>query len=600
MKLTKLVIKNFLSVKEATLYLGDKGLVSIEGINKDATGSDSNGSGKSSIINAILWCCYGSYGKDGASDDVVNSLSKQDCSVQTEWREDSRCYDIIRYRKHKRHNNSIVVQLDGKDITKAGATAVQAQINEILGGNETIFRAQCFAQQENPIDIPAMTDSKLKALLEDCLPLDNLAPLYRKATENVTTQMGVVSKLKDERDLKTWQIDRNKEDLKEALDLRIKWTKENDTKEARLNEQIKYKNVARGIALGLSNKRGLEAEIADVEFRISSIGPSDYLTDSYKHNEAAKRVAEIREQIDNPPNKCTKCGQEVEDESELVARLVVEHGKADKLLTELRDKAKVSSYNHVQKKTLERELQELQKQVTECNRNADAADRLESEISLLEAQKVAVGINPHNETVTRLRGYLKAAIEGHKSYQEKLTEAEARLEVLKAVQLTYSPKGLRYHILEKVAPKLTADTNRYLQVLTDGSIEAVWSTVTRTASGDFKEKFSIEARMEGRTNFGLLSGGEKRKVRLACFFALQDLIASQATKNIELWVGDEIDVALDSAGMERLMGVLAEKTKSKSTILVISHNEMREWIPNYATVTRKDGVSTITGYLNVD
>jgi DNA repair exonuclease SbcCD ATPase subunit len=599
-KLSKLVIQNFLSVQNATLYLADKGLVSIEGINEDATGSDSNGCGKSTIINAILWCNYGSYGKDGGVDDVVNSKAGKGCFVLSEWREDSRVYLISRYRSHPKYKHSVKVELNGMDITKAGAKAVQQQINEILGANETVFRASCFAQQENPLDIPALTDSKLKELLENVLPIEDLSALHKRATEEVVQQEKLVDKYKQELDLKTWQIDHNKQELKEALAARMKHIDEVDAKNAEIDKQIKFKNVARGIALGFSNKHDLERELHDLINEETEIGDSDYMFASYKHNEYEKLVDALKYQLDHPVNTCAECGQETEDLEKVKARIKYKLFEAEEERDKLRDKAKVVSHNYARRNHIKTKISAIEKQLIECDRNKEAADRLEAEISLLQGQKTTAGENPHTATVTRLRGFLKDAIAGHKDYTAKLKEASERLELLKAVQLAYSPKGLRYHILEKVAPQLTTATNKYLSTLTDGAIQAVWSTVSKTASGDYKEKFSIEAKMEGRSSFALLSGGEKRKVRLACFFALQDLIASQASKHIELWCGDEIDVALDPAGMERLMGLLAEKAETKSTILVISHNKMREWIPNYATVTRKDGISTITGYLNVD
>jgi DNA repair exonuclease SbcCD ATPase subunit len=598
MKLTKLVIQNFLSIQNATLYLADKGLVSIEGVNEDATGSDSNGCGKSSIINSILWCVYGSCGKETTADSVVNSKANKDCSVESEWRHDDTVVIIRRYRNHTRFKNAVRVIYNGSDITKAGSVAVQQQINEIMGADEMIFRASCFAQQENPLDIPAMTDTKLKALLEDCLPFDDLAPAFKKASEQVVTQKVLVDKLKREIELKVWQIDHCKKELKTTLDLRFNYAKKVEEGNVKIDKEIKLKNIARGVALSMSNEGTLLKDIEDLEFRIDAIGYSDHILASYKHNEAEKHVDALKYQLNHPVNTCKECGQEVEDLAKVRERIQDKLVRAEADRDELRDKAKVAAYNHKQKSILELELKRREHDLTEVNRNKEAADRLEAEIRLLEGQKRPLGTNPHQATVERFRGNLKAAISGKESYENDLKKEQERLEILEAVQHTYSPKGLRYHMLESVAPRLTADTNKYLNILTDGAIQAVWSTVSKLGSGEFKEKFSIEAIMEGRSNFGLLSGGEKRKVRLACFFALQDLIASQATKDIQLWCGDEIDVALDGAGMERLMGILAEKTKTKSTILVISHNEMREWIPNYATVTRKDGVSTITGYLN--
>lgn len=598
MRLNKLIIQNFLSIHQATLKLANKGLVSIEGNNLDNTGSDSNGAGKSSIINAILWCLYGEYGKDEAADDVVNSRTGKDCFVQSEWQEDSLVYNITRYRKHSKHKNSIRISLNGKDITKAGAQAVQEQINQIIGANEMVFRASCFAQQENPVDIPAMSDKQLKELLEVVLPIEDLTDLHKKAMDNAFFARAKVEDLEiDVREV-SYRIEHYKRELKEALDARFAYAGKIEKQTIELDEKIKLKKLARGVALVMADKGTLETDIEGLKFRLDTLGYTDMHIASYKHNEAEKLVDAYKWQLENPVNTCSKCGQEVEDLEKVKTRIKSNLDEAEEQRDRLRDEAKTASYNHRIKTGLESEIKQLEHDLLEANRNREAADRLEAEIRLLEGHKAPLATNPHQATVERLKAVLKAAIEDKESAESDLKVAQEKSELAKAVQLTFSPKGLRYHILERAAPRLTADTNRYLGPLTEGAITAVWSTVSKTAAGDYREKFSIEAKMDNRKKFGLLSGGEKRKVRLACFFALQDLIASQATKSIELWCCDEIDVAVDGAGLERLMGVLDEKVKTKKTILVISHNELRDWIPNQALVTRKNGISTITGYLN--
>ena len=102
---------------------------------------------------------------------------------------------------------------------------------------------------------------------------------------------------------------------------------------------------------------------------------------------------------------------------------------------------------------------------------------------------------------------------------------------------------------------------------------------------------------KGAKSFKGLSGGEKRKVRLATMLALQDLVASRAVKPVDLWIGDEIDDALDPAGLERLMGVLERKARERGTVLVVSHAELRDWIDQVVTVTKRGGLSTIEGAL---
>ena len=107
-------------------------------------------------------------------------------------------------------------------------------------------------------------------------------------------------------------------------------------------------------------------------------------------------------------------------------------------------------------------------------------------------------------------------------------------------------------------------------------------------------KFNISVTKTGSSkSFQTLSGGEKRKVRIACSLALQDLVASRASKNIELFIGDEIDDALDTAGLERLMGILEAKARERGTVMIISHKEMKSWFRETITVEVKEGRSYV-------
>ena len=160
----------------------------------------------------------------------------------------------------------------------------------------------------------------------------------------------------------------------------------------------------------------------------------------------------------------------------------------------------------------------------------------------------------------------------------------------------FGPAGVRAHILDTVTPFLNEKTSEYLGALADGNINATWSTLAKTAKGELKEKFNIEVvNDKGAESFAGLSGGEKRKVRIASAMALQDMVASRAEKPINLFIADEVDHALDDAGLERLMGVLEKKAKDRGTVIVISHNSLSDWIDNVITVKKAGGISTVSG-----
>jgi len=176
----------------------------------------------------------------------------------------------------------------------------------------------------------------------------------------------------------------------------------------------------------------------------------------------------------------------------------------------------------------------------------------------------------------------------------ELDAAEEKVEDATIVAELFSPKGMRGEVLDSVTPFLNARTAQYLGTLSDGSITAEWKTVGETGKGELREKFHIAVtNSHGADVFEGLSGGEQRKVRISTAMALQDLVASRADRPIKLFIADEADDALDVSGLERLMTILDEKARHVGTVLVISHNDLGDWISNSVSVVKSGGKSHI-------
>ncbi|MEZ6841391.1 AAA family ATPase [Acinetobacter baumannii] len=79
MEFLTLKINNFLTIGEARLDLANRGLLLVQGENKDNSSADSNGSGKSSIVDALCWCLYGTTARDVTGDLVINKTAKRMC-----------------------------------------------------------------------------------------------------------------------------------------------------------------------------------------------------------------------------------------------------------------------------------------------------------------------------------------------------------------------------------------------------------------------------------------------------------------------------------------------------------------------------------------
>ncbi|CAK7240530.1 MAG: hypothetical protein STHCBS139747_001972 [Sporothrix thermara] len=129
---TKLTITNFLGVQNTISidYRKDlqRGLTFLVG---------DNGSGKSTIIEAMVWCQFGRCIRGGlAVNDVVNDKSGKNCSVKLEF---ANGYTIERFRKHKVYKNRVIVAFRGEPqhhLEHPDMRTTQAAINELLVHSE--------------------------------------------------------------------------------------------------------------------------------------------------------------------------------------------------------------------------------------------------------------------------------------------------------------------------------------------------------------------------------------------------------------------------------------------------------------------------------
>lgn len=614
MRLLSLKINNFLSFHEASINFRNKGLVAVQGYNLDGNGADSNGSGKTTLGLAIEWCNWGETAKQISADDVVNAKYKKNCYVQCHWLDETTDieYRITRYRKHSQFGNGLTVEKklpddDWQDDTKGTPKLTQPYIDNILGMDINVFRAACFATGASGVDIPAMTDANLKKLLESALPVAKVAPIFEKYNKQYLDKLKTVSESKNKLDLINTEINVYNEYIEEKNKRREELLIEIEEKKQKYLSHI---DALKDQVAVLKSKSKDESKFEEVRGKIREARNSIDTSALTKHQASKEHlrkeinslVSQVKSEMSGVNDECFTCGQKIDNtaKQKIIDNLniLLASKKEEYRLLEEKD----VSFQDTQKKLIELEekfvkVGQLEK---ENRRILENIKELETKIkySTLDCEKLPEIIKAHDPSMQHDREKLLEAQQRAIAAKDKLSSDEDDLSVLEAITEALGPKGFRYYLLEQITPILNDRTNHYLTMLTDGAIGAYWSTIERTKSGEFKEKFSIKVNMNGRSNYGSLSAGQQRKVKLSCFLALQDAIAAQAEKSCSLFIADEIDHALDKSGIERLMTLLEEKAKSKETILVISHNDLGDYISNVAKVTMREDISEISGVLN--
>lgn len=645
----KLFINNFLVIGDAEVDLHNCGLTLIEGRNEDDESANSNGAGKSSLVDALCWCLYGVTGRGVSGDAVINKKAKKECVVGVEvWTEGLNCYYIERGRKSSRIGNNLIVQhiiVDGNDVgsgcelTKTTVADTQAVVNDLLGCSYEIFTSSIYAVQEKMPDLPALTDKNLKTLIEEAAGIDKLQRAseiahakYQDCVRLTTETQGKIENL-------TSELSNNKKLLDDVV-----YERETHIRNATLEraQQLRYKDLLeselrKASALPVEAVEAIEKKKAEIQAKIDeysfieakgaekqrlAMSAQSHCVMTKKEIEKEKeKIADLNKEINNLEAKigthCSECGKVYQAEDLETAKKAIETQIANKtkeVLKQIEDfknqvaEAKVLAKDAEDFKKSMPSVTKLMSAMNELNehlkKNQDVQFQIDTQKRELQNLKKTIeateevtvkGETPYNKTIKTLEESI-AKLEKDKKERESEHEKYAEQQkIAEAVDELYSRKGIRAHILDTITPFLNERTAFYLNTLSDGEITATWQTLTKTAKGDFKEKFSIDVQsVKGANCFAGLSGGEKRKVRVATSMALQDLVASRAKKPIDLYIADEVDHALDASGLERMMSILEEKAKQFGTALVISHNSLRDWIDNSIVVTKRDGISTVS------
>lgn len=631
MKFHELFIENFLTVRSAKVNLADRGLHLIQGINEVDTSATSNGAGKSSMVDAICWCLYGLTARDVKGDAVVNLLAKKDCRVTLTMSNGASIYQVVRHRKHATGKNALLVNLIGEhpaDLSRGTDAETQKVVEQLLGCSYEVFVAAVYSGQEIMPDLPKMKDKELKMLIEESAGLQRIEKAYALSRERANACKNTEDLLKSKLDGFRANLAHAEGSLEAALEKFELWAAmralrvdESRTIEIAAAIEVGDANAeliraAKPLAAAKKRLAEIDAELLDhkrvealavvaekavrtIELSIDT-GELKRLVAQVKLYEGY--VANAAEEIKKP---CEACGTVLETMTledfveHRTAHLTVAQSKladgkvkATKQVASLLEArtAAVAARGAVadvtaliaerrERATVEKDHSAAQVVATRAVANYDAAARQ------LELRKTEP--NPQLSAVTVCRASLKDCTDKLAATSVSLEAASAATGVAVAVVKVFGPAGVRAQILDTVTPFLNDRTADYLSTLSDGEITATWTTLTKSASGDLKEKFSLDVtHAKGGDSFAAISGGEKRKVRLATALALQDLVASRATQPIDLWIGDEVDDALDPAGLERLMTILERKARERGTVIVISHSDLRDWVDD-VTIVRK-------------
>lgn len=504
----KLVLKNFLSHSHSSIDFDKFNVALILGKFNNNT-DESNGSGKSSILNAIEWNLF-----DKSRHKRKDKVVKRDatvCSVSFEFQIEQDIYRVVRKRnKVVSESDVLLYQWNGSDWVNISCDtnrATDAKIEKVINFNHEIFINSVYFKQGDVSLFTDSTASKRKDIIKSLLKLD-IWDEYQKKAKNYAREYAV--KIEEK---KLLLADINEIDGQiEKLNSNIKRLKKQIKKQNSLYQRSSNKLIAKKSSYKSILDFNVKEEIKEINGQITKEKAQlNTLNSTATQN---KKSIQKYEKLLNEQNRSKNELKKKIDSLELL-----DLKKAQSGLIQGRTKERI----------LKQQISDLQKNI-----NLEKCETCFRKISTSTAKKIE----------KRRASELKKAKQQYESISQKLKAAEKKFRNLEKAHRSKSDMILKLNkVLVKVSSlEKTLGSLKTKQHDIENQIEQIDLEALQKQINDIKSKYS------------------KSNIEDICA-ELEDLEdrVSKLRKNI-----DQLNIEFGSCVSER--NRLSEKKKSQDII----------------------------------
>jgi DNA repair exonuclease SbcCD ATPase subunit len=580
----QLTVKNFMSVgnQAQAIDFSNKSLVLVIGENMDLGGDDAgarNGTGKTTIINALSYVFFGEALTNIRRDNLVNKTNEKGMLVSAKFIKNGVTYTIERGRKpqiFRFYANDIEQNLESNE-AQGENKETQLEINRLMGMTHAMFK-NIIALNTYTQPFLSTKQAEQREIIEQLL---GITLLSQKADLLKDKMKATKTELLEEKIMIDTKVASN-EKIQETIEsLKIRssaWqTQKNDDAKsfAEAIEELDKVDIVKELDAHkrLSKHNEMQTALRSLEKEKA------YHEDSFTKAEGT--VVKTEKDLEfAEAAKCPTCEQELHDDKH-------EHlvGKLKTILTE--------SVEYASK--LKNDLTKIQQDVDAIgdlgsipDTYYDTMDEAYNHKSSLQDLKRQLDQNEAKEDP-----YAEQVDEMKKSAIQKIDYVKANdLEDLYRHQeflyklLTAKDSFIRTRIIEQ---NLTYLNQRLAYFL--GKVKLP-HTVT------FQSDLSVTIEELGRElDFDNLSRGERNRLILSLSWAFRDVWESLYQQINLLFIDELIDAGMDISGVESSMAVLKDmsRTQQKNIFLISHKDELVSRVNSVLKVVKENG---FTNYAN--
>lgn len=511
-----------------------------------------NGSGKSTMLDAMSFALFGKPHRNINKPQLVNSINNKACVVEIDFSVGSAQYKVVRGLKP----NVFEIWKNGDMINQDSHAKEYQKLLEqnIIKLNHKSFHQIVVLGSSSFIPFMQLSAQHRRDVIEDLLDIN----VFSKMNTIIKEKTSILKeKLKDiayQLDIKRNQIDSQKKYIRDITQI-------NDDEINSKNSQISECEAEIKSLQEANNTLGafVEAESSKNHQALDKANSKKTALLQYKTQFTTQiKTVVVDAKFYDENTDCPTCTQAIDDALRQ-SKLKAAKSKAaelDSALKKIQDETAGIDENIFK---LTETYETIRAAQTEINVNNQAINRLQgtimslnSDIGKLDSRTGDLG--GANDELTEMKDAMNALMEQRLTFNEEASYNSVMGEMLKDT-------GIKTKVIKQYVPIINNLVNQYLQVLD--------FFVHFNLDEAFQE--TIRSRHRDAFSYASFSEGEKQRIDLALLFTWRQIAKMKNSVATNLLVLDEtFDSSLDHDGVDNLMKILYT-LGDDTNVFVISH-----------------------------
>ena len=575
-KIKTLTVKNFMSVGNATqgVNFDRQDLTLVLGENLDLGGDGSrNGTGKTTIINALSYALYGNALTNIKKDNLINKTNQKNMMVCIDFEKDGQNYRIERGRKPNVMKFFVGdTEQEITDDAQGDSRETQQAIEDILGLSHDMFK-HVLALNTYTEPFLSLKANDQRTIIEQLLGIT----LLSEKAERLREQIKATKDLMTQEDMRIRAVQEANSRIEQQID--------SLTKRQRLwaaKQQEDLDNI--GAAIGELTSIDLDQEIVNHQLWDSYVknkSDRDHLKKLFDHaSKTLEREHNLlkklyQEQDSLSKNTCYTCGQPVvNQEQQLEDKLTAIRESEKNIQVYVKEVNDLMSQLHQQPALAEPPARWYDR-VEDAVAHRSNLENLQRQLASRRAED-----NPYTDQIAEMSEHALQTVSYDRVNElKKLQEHEEFLLKL----LTNKDSFIRKKIIDQNLSYLNSRLRYYLLKM------GLPHNVT------FENDLSVSISELGRMfDFDALSRGERNRLVLSLSWSFRDVWESLYHPINLLFVDEMIDNGLDTQGVEASLALLKQMSRERhKSIWLVSHrDELAGRVENILKVVKENGFTS--------